>query len=54
MNKNFENFRDLDDAQDFKFSVIFFSETWDVDDSFSKNSLYQLKNLNIIHQIRNG
>ena len=46
MNKNFG---DLDDARDFRFSIIFISETWDDDDSFSKSSCYQLKNYNIIH-----
>ena len=52
MKKNFENFRDLYYALDFRFSITCFSETW-ADNSFGKNSLYQLKNFNVIHQIRN-
>ena len=53
MKKNFENFKDFYYALDFRFSIICFSETW-ADDSFGKNSLYQLKNYNVMLQIRNG
>ena len=52
MKKEFENFKDLYYALDFRFSIICFFELW-ADDSFGKNSLYQLKNYNVIHQIRN-
>ena len=53
MEKNFEDLKDFYYALDFRFSIICFSEIW-ADDSFGKNSLYQLKNYNVIHQIRNG
>ena len=53
MKKNFENFKDLYYALDSRFRIICFSETW-ADDSCGKNSLYQLKNYNVIHQIRNA
>ena len=33
------------------FSIICFSKAW-ANDSFGKNYLYQLKNYNIIHQIK--
>ena len=53
MKKNFENFKDFYYALNLKFSIICLSETW-ADDIFRKNSFYQLKNYNVIHQIRNG
>ena len=37
MKKNFENFKDLYHAQDFRFSIICFSETWA--DPFSAEKL---------------
>ena len=52
MKNNFENFKDLYYPLDFRFIIICFSETW-ADDSFGKNSLYQLKNYNVMHLIRN-
>ena len=53
MKKKFESARDLHDALEFRFSITCFSELW-TDENFGKNSLYQLKNYNVIHQIRNG
>ena len=53
MKKNFENFKDFYYALNLRFSIICLSETW-ADDIFRKNSFYQLKNCNVIHQIRNG
>ena len=53
MKKNFLNLRNLCHPLDFRFSLICFSETW-TDDSFGKNSLYELKNYNVMHKIRNG
>ena len=52
MKDNFENVKTLYYALDFRFSIICFFETL-ADDSFGKNSLYQLKNYNVIHQIKN-
>ena len=51
--KKFENLKDFYYALDFRFGIICFSETW-ADESFGKNSFYQLKNYNIMHQIWNG
>ena len=53
MKKNFENFKDLYYALDYRFSIISFSETC-ANDSFGKNSFIHLKSYNVIHQIRNG
>ena len=53
MKKNFENFKDFYYALNLRFSIICLSETW-ADDIFGKNFFYQLKNYNVIHQIRNG
>ena len=36
------------------FSVICFSETWTSEENINKNSTFQLKNYNVIHQVRNS
>ena len=51
MKKNFENFIEFYYALDFRFSIICFSETW-ADNSFRKNSVYQLKNYNVKEKIK--
>ena len=53
MNKNLENYRDLYYALDFRFSIICSSKTWS-DNSFVKNSPYQMRNYNGMHQPWNG
>ena len=52
MKNSFENFKDLYYELDFRFSTICFFKTL-ADDSFGKNSLYQLKNYKLMHQISN-
>ena len=54
INKNFETFKQFYSSLNFTFSIICFSETWVDDDSINKNSLFQLQNYNVLHQIRNN
>ena len=55
MKKNFEIFQEFYNSLKFKFSIIFFSETWTDDDDLNKNSNFQLKGYDfVIGYIREG
>ena len=51
-NKNFEAFREFYESLDINFSIICFSETWENDSNFDKNSSFKIEGYNPIHQIR--
>ena len=53
INKNFEGFSEFYSKLNHVFSVICFSETWASEENINKNSTFQLKNYNVIHQVRN-
>ena len=53
INKNFEAFTEFYSKLNHIFSVIWFSETWASEENINKNSTFQLKNYNVIHQVRN-
>ena len=53
INKNFEAFSEFYSKTNHIFSVICFSETWASEKNINKNSTFQLKNYNVIHQVRN-
>ena len=50
--KNFEWFKELNNLLSFKFSIVYFSETWSKDKKASENSLYQLEVYKLLHQNR--
>ena len=52
INKNFEYFSDFYATLNHIFSVIWFSVP--SEENISKNSAFQLKNYNVIHQVRNS
>ena len=54
INKNFEAFTEFYSKMNYIFSVICFSETWASEENINKNSTFQLKNYNVIHQVRNS
>ena len=54
INKNFEAFTAFYSKLNHIFSAICFSETWASEKNINKNSTYQLKNYNVIHQVRNS
>ena len=54
MNKNFEKLREYLSHVKGNFSIIALTETWCSDDKADKNSLWQLPNYTVIHQIRNS
>ena len=54
INKNFEAFAEIYSKLNHIFSVICFSETWASEENINKNSTFQLKNYNVIHQVRNS
>ena len=55
LKKNFRDFRDFQGFQVFDLaSVTCFSETWASEENINKNSTFQLKNYNVIHQVRNS
>ena len=53
INKNFEGFSEFYSKLNHVFSVICFSETWASEENINKNSTFQLKNYNVVHQVRN-
>ena len=53
INKNFEAFSEFYSKLNHVFSVICFSETWAREENINKNSTFQLKNYNVIHQVGN-
>ena len=53
INKNFETFTEFSSKLNYMFSVICFSETWASEENINKNSASQLKNYNVIHQVKN-
>ena len=54
INKNFEAFTEFYSKLNHIFSVICFSETWASEENINKSSPFQLKNYNVIHQVRNS
>ena len=52
MRKNFEDFKELYNTFNLKFSIVCFSETWEDDDKLENDSLTQLPGYNVLHQIR--
>ena len=52
MNKNFESFKEFYSKINFKFSIVYFSETWVDDISPRKNSNFQLSGYQVLHQTR--
>ena len=54
INKNFEALREFYLKLDHIFSIICFSETWTNEENINKNSTFQLKKYNVIHQVRNS
>ena len=54
INKNFEAFTEFYSKLNHIFSVICFSETWASEENIDKNSTFQLKNYDVIHQVRNS
>ena len=54
INKNFEAFTEFFSKLNHIFGVICFSETWASEENVNKNSTFQLKNYNVIHQVRNS
>ena len=54
INKNFEAFTEFYSKLNYIFSVICFSETWASEENINKNSTFQLKSYNVIHQVRNS
>ena len=53
MNKNFEVLSEFYSKMNHIFRAICFSETWANEENINKNSAFQLKNHNVIHQVRN-
>ena len=51
-NKNFETFTEFNSKLNHIFSAICFSEKWVSEENINKNSAFQLKNYNVIHQVR--
>ena len=54
INKNFEAFTKFYSKLNHILSVICFCETWASEENINKNSTFQLKNYNVIHQVRNS
>ena len=54
INKNFEAFTEFYSKLNHIFSAICFPQTWASEKNINKNSTYQLKNYNVIHQVRNS
>ena len=54
INKNFEAFSEFYSKLNHVFSVICFSETWASEENINKNSTFQSKNYNAIHEVRNS
>ena len=54
INKTFEAFAEFYSKLNHIFSVICFSETWASEENINKNSTFQLKNYNVIDQVRNS
>ena len=54
LNKNFDNLKILLNSLSFDFKIICLTETWCKDKNISNNSLFQLPNYRVIHQIRNN
>ena len=54
INKNFESFSEFYSKLNHVFSVICFSETWTSEENINKNSTFQSKNYNVIHEVRNS
>ena len=50
LSKSFKSFKELYTLLSFKFSIVFFSETWPKDEKVNENSLYQLEGYNLLHQ----
>ena len=53
INKTFEGFSEFYSKLNHVFSVTCFSETWASEENINKNSTFQLKNYNVVHQVRN-
>ena len=53
INKNVEAFTEFYSKLNHIFSVICFSKTWASEENINKNSTFQIKNYNVIHQVRN-
>ena len=53
INENFEAFSEFYSKLKHVFSVICYSETWEKEENINKNSTFQLKTYNVIHQVRN-
>ena len=54
INRNFEVFSEFHSKLNHIFSVKCFSETWASEENINKNSTFQLKKYNLIHQVRNS
>ena len=54
INKHFEAFSKFQSKLNNIFSVICLSETWASEENMKKNSTFQIKNYNMIHQVRNS
>ena len=52
LRKNFEDFKKLYKTLNLKFSIVCFSETWADENKLANNSLIQLPDYNVLHQIR--
>ena len=52
LRKNFEDFKELYQTLDLKFSILCFSETWADDNKLENDSLMQLPGYNVLHQTR--
>ena len=53
INKNFESFTEFYLKLNNVFSVMCFSVTWISEENINKNSTFQLKIYNVIHQVKN-
>ena len=52
LRKNFEDFKELYQTLNLKFSIVCLSETWADDDKLENDSLIELPDYNVLHQIR--
>ena len=52
LKKHFESFKLLLSKLNYEFKIICFSETWCSDENVKHDSLFQLSNYKVIHQIR--
>ena len=54
INKNLEAFTEFYSKLNHIFNVICFFETWASEKNINKSSTFQLKNYNVIHQVKNS